>query len=226
MAPSPPTPPPAEPFAGDLVTKVEELLLKLEGTGSDQTQIMLLPESINAINGTVYIPPDKTVLIRAMPPLFGPAGYSGGGGGGGRRLSTSPDWSSYPPRPLILGNGLSPLFRVDTRATLMLSNVILSHGRGGSECGGGVVVIGEGKVVAQHVEFSDNTANQGGAICVQRTGRLRLYNVDFINNHATTSVDAGVGQDIYLLAPKEQYGVSMHPCSIEQASAVKSAEDG
>ena len=194
-------------------------------------QIVLLQESINALNGTVVIPEEKVVIIRAVSP---PA----------TRISS---WDAHSPRSIIIGDGSSPLFRVEDRGKLMLSNVILSGGQG-TACGGGVVVVGEGLLIAQESEFVENKAERGGAICVERTGQvtsatsqitplhtwvrhapvtcstlpaptpvhathtgpiltsqLRLYSVDFRQNKATSSADAGVGDDIYLMSPKTQY---------------------
>ena len=53
--------------------------------------------------------------------------------------------------------------------------------------------MGDGVLVAQETEFSGNSADRGGAICVERTGRMRLYSVTFKGNAATTLTDAGGG---------------------------------
>ena len=92
---------------------------------------MLLDESINVLNGTIEIPPEKTVLIRAVSPPSAPRG---------RRLT---DWDAYPPRPVIIGDGRNPLFRIASRGSLLLSNLILTGGRSDG-CGGAVVVVGDG----------------------------------------------------------------------------------
>jgi hypothetical protein len=135
-------------------------MLKLDSSGGgDQLQVTLLAESINTLNGTVYIPKEKTVLIRAVSPPSPAAHHSvgrggGSGGGTGRRLASQ--WEEHPPRPVIVGDGTSPLFRIATGGSLLLSNVILTNGRNVGGCGGGVVVVGEGLLVAQQVDFSAN----------------------------------------------------------------------
>ena len=51
-----------------------------------------------------------------------------------------------------------------------------------------------------------NSAGRGGAICLERTGRLRLFTVTFRDNAATTAEYAGIGEDIFLMSPKTQFG--------------------
>ena len=53
---------------------------------------------------------------------------------------------------------------------------------------------------------SPRAADKGGAICVERTGRVRLFAAAFKGNVATSRVDAGVGDDIFLQSPKSQFG--------------------
>ncbi|KAL3919857.1 MAG: hypothetical protein SGPRY_005480, partial [Prymnesium sp.] len=157
---------------GSNVTLTASFLQAEISFGPSDVPIVITLDGLSDVNATIFVPSPKRVVILGIN-------------------ATAP--------AVLRGQGMR-LFEVEGGASLYLSNLHLRDGGVEGGCGGAVIVRAGGALVAQFVRFENNSAGEGGAICMDSHGDLNLTAVTMSGNSASSS-----GYDIHLGRPAASF---------------------
>ena len=97
------------------------------------------------------------------------------------------------------GGAAAPVISITGSGVRVLSNLLIRNGdnvQSGTSCGGGVRFVGRGELRLRTVGVSQNSANNGGGVCLIGTGTPTTLSIEedvtINNNEATTGSGGGI----------------------------------